>query len=78
MATTDAEQQSGVLFVDTNVLVYANVSEAPQHEAALTAIEQAREDERTLWVSRQVLREYFVIVTRPQVFQDVPLVMVLE
>lgn len=78
MATTDAEQQTGLLFIDTNVLVYANVSEAPQHETARTAIEQAREDGRTLWVSRQVLREYLVTMTRPQAFQDLPLATVLE
>ncbi len=78
MATTDAEQPAGALFIDTNVLVYANVSEAPQHQAALGAIDQARKDGRTLWISRQVLREYLVTLTRPQAFQDVPLSTVLE
>jgi predicted nucleic acid-binding protein len=34
MAMADAE----TLFVDTNVLVYASVGEAPLHEAALQAI----------------------------------------
>lgn len=78
MATTAAEQPASALFVDTNVLVYANVSEAPQHQAALAAIDQTRKDGRTLWISRQVLREYLVTLTRPQAFQDVPLTTVLE
>lgn len=78
MATTDAEQPDSALFIDTNILVYANVSEAPQHQAALDAIDQARKDGRTLWISRQVLREYLVTLTRPQAFQDVPLSTVLE
>jgi predicted nucleic acid-binding protein len=34
MATTD----DNALFVDTNLLVYANVAEAPQHAAALAAL----------------------------------------
>lgn len=78
MATTGAEQPASALFIDTNVLVYANVSEAPQHQAALAAIDQARKGGRTLWISRQVLREYLVTLTRPQAFQDVPLTTVLE
>jgi len=76
MATTAAEQPA--LFVDTNVLVYANVAEAPQHQAALTAVTQARKNGRTLWISRQVLREYLVTLTRPQTFQEVPKATVLE
>lgn len=78
MAMTGAEPLASALFIDTNVLVYANVSEAPQHQVALAAIDQARKDGRTLWISRQVLREYLGTLTRPQVFQDVPLTTVLE
>lgn len=38
MATTGAEvsENATALFVDTNVLVYANVIEAPQHQGLLT------------------------------------------
>lgn len=57
------------LFVDTNILIYANIIEAPQHAAALAAVERAEELGRVLWISRQVLREYLVIMTRPQVFK---------
>lgn len=74
MATTD----DNALFVDTNVLVYANVAEAPQHAAALAAITAARETGRTLWISHQVLREYLVMMTRPQSFETLPRETVLD
>jgi len=76
MATTAAEQLP--LFVDTNVLIYANVAEAPLHQTALSALESARDAGRALWVSRQVLREYLVTLTRPQTFSAVPRTTVLE
>lgn len=56
------------LFIDTNVLVYANVIEAPMHEQSLAAINAAHQAGRTLWISRQVIREYLVTMSRPQVF----------
>jgi predicted nucleic acid-binding protein len=78
MATTAAEAQASALFVDTNVLVYANVAEAPLHALALGALTRAREAGRTIWISRQVLREYLVTLTRPQAFAAVPRATVLE
>lgn len=78
MATTAAEAQRDGLFVDTNVLVYANVAEAPLHAQALGALTRARESGRTLWISRQVLREYLTTLTRPQAFAAVPRATVLE
>jgi predicted nucleic acid-binding protein len=63
-----AEVQSGALFVDTNVLIYANVADAPMHVGALAALKQAREAGRTLWISRQVLREFAAARSRPQTF----------
>ncbi len=64
MATTD----DSALFVDTNVLVYANVATAPFHDAALAALQAAHSAERPLWLSRQVLREFIATRTRPQTF----------
>ncbi|MCU7850554.1 MAG: type II toxin-antitoxin system VapC family toxin [Candidatus Thiodiazotropha sp. (ex Lucinoma kastoroae)] len=61
---TDAEP----LFVDTNVLIYANVSTAPFHGQALNSIETAFQSERPLWISRQVLREFIAAHTRSQTF----------
>ena len=46
---------------------------------ATTAAEQpARDAGRTLWISRQVLREYLATLTRPQAFAAVPRTTVLE
>lgn len=61
---TDAEP----LFIDTNILIYANVATAPLHEQALAAIKAAHQAERPLWISRQVLREFIAARTRPQTF----------
>ena len=56
MATRDAEP----VFVDTNVLVYAHVAEAPWHQEAQEAIADYEAAGAPLWASRQVLREYLV------------------
>lgn len=64
---TDAEP----LFIDTNVLIYANVATAPLHEQALNAIREAHRIGRigrALWINRQVLREFIAARTRPQTF----------
>ncbi len=74
MATMD----DNPLFIDTNILVYANVIETPFHEQALVAINTAHEAGRTIWISRQVIREYLVTLTRPQVFENLPRATVLE
>lgn len=56
------------LFIDTNVLIYANAAEAPFHKRALDTIKTANQAERLLWISRQVLREFVAARTRPQTF----------
>ncbi len=64
MATGDAD----ALFLDTNVLVYANVADAPLHAEALEAIQARHRSGMALWTSRQVLREYLAALSRPQTF----------
>ena len=54
------------MFVDTNVLVNARFIEAPDHEAARASLERAIEKPEALRISRQILREYLAVVTRPQ------------
>jgi predicted nucleic acid-binding protein len=68
MAIADAE----TLSIDTNVLVYANVAEAPLHHAALQAIQAYEKAGQVLWTSRQVLREYLATLTRPGQFPTPP------
>lgn len=58
------------VFLDTNLLVYANVANSPLHQRSLEAIQSYVGAGTTLWISRQVLREYLATVTRPQVFSD--------
>jgi len=66
------------LFIDTNILVYANVIETPFHQQALAAINAAYDSGRTIWINRQVIREYLVTLTRSQVFDNLPKTTVLE
>lgn len=56
------------VFLDTNVLVFANAIEAPLHDLALKAIETRYDTGVELWISRQILREYLVTFSRPQKF----------
>ena len=72
-----ATMEDNPLFIDTNILVYANVVETPFHQQALAAINAAHEAGRMIWISRQVIREYLVTMTRPQVFENLPRATVL-
>src|SRR3989442_1225884 len=56
------------VFLDTNVLVHANVASSPFHAQALRAIEVHYNAGTELWISRQVLREYLATLSRPQTF----------
>jgi len=49
--------------VDTNVLVYALDADAPQHTASRTLLETARDRSTTLYVTSQILCEFYSIVT---------------
>ena len=56
------------VFLDTNILVYANVAESAFHQVALQQIESYYDAEMEIWISRQVLREFLATLTRPQAF----------
>jgi predicted nucleic acid-binding protein len=61
MATTAVDRW----FLDANILVYATVAAHPLHATAiaqLTALESAGAE---FWISRQVVREYLAVMTRP-------------
>jgi predicted nucleic acid-binding protein len=53
------------VFVDTNVLVYTDQAGSAFHAPARAAIGRLERGSAALWISRQVLREYMVTVTRP-------------
>jgi hypothetical protein len=53
--------------VDTNVLVYALDADAPQHAAARALLEAPRNNTSiTLFVTSQILCEFYSIVTNPR------------
>jgi len=59
---------ANALFIDTNILIYANVASSPFHEQAHRALQVVSQSNRTLWISRQVIREFIAARTRPQSF----------
>lgn len=58
------------VFVDTNVLLRSLHKDLPLHSEALALIKEARTSDDQIWISRQILREYFVQVTRAGVITD--------
>ena len=54
------------MFIDTNVLVKSRVTGAPDHDAARASLDRAFRDPEPLRISRQIMREYLAVVTRPQ------------
>jgi predicted nucleic acid-binding protein len=65
------------VFLDTNILLRANVEEAPFRIECLTAIKRLRATHAELWIIRRVLREFMAVLTRPQRFVDPPPVNVI-
>ena len=57
------------MFIDTNFLVNASILEAPDHEDARERLERAFQDPEPLRISRQIIREFLAVVTRPQAWQ---------
>lgn len=56
------------VFLDTNVLLRATLDRVELHNEAQKLVETQRDAGKELWISRQVIREYLVYITRPQVF----------
>ena len=52
--------------VDTNVLIYALDTAAPQHAAARALLNAAREHTATLFVTSQILCEFYSVITNPR------------
>jgi predicted nucleic acid-binding protein len=59
MPTTD-----NPVFIDTNILVYANLALSPFHSQAMERLQAMEEQGIELWISRQTLREYLAAMTR--------------
>ena len=61
MATMDAKP----IFIDTNILIYANNKESTLCNSARKILDELIGSGNTLFISDQILREYLVIMTRP-------------
>ncbi len=55
--------------VDTNILVYATIAEAPKCEEARRWMERLQDKGVQLCATPQIFREYLVVLTRGSVFE---------
>lgn len=58
------------IFLDTNIVLCYNTLEMPGHERVRIAVEKLLRLDYELWISRQVLREFSAVLTRPQTFMN--------
>jgi predicted nucleic acid-binding protein len=65
MVMTDGEAP---VFIDTNVLIRYTIASAPLHTESQNAIKSLWHRGTEIWISRQVLREYAAVLTRPQTY----------
>ena len=54
------------MFIDTNILVNSRILEAPDYDVARARLDRAIRKREPMRISRQILREYLAVVTRPQ------------
>ena len=57
------------MFIDTNILVTSRIPTAPDHNTARASLERALQNSEPLRISRQIVREYLAVVTRPQTWE---------
>ncbi len=53
------------IFIDTNVLIYANNRESDLCELAREKLDELTDSVNSLVISDQIIREYLVVMTRP-------------
>jgi predicted nucleic acid-binding protein len=54
------------VFLDTNVLIRFHVATAPDHQLVRDTLRQLLDEGSIFWISRQIIREYANVLTRPQ------------
>ena len=72
--STTTEAAERWMFIDTNVLVRARFTVAPEHSLARARLRDAIGGAERTRISWQIVREYLAVVTRPQTW-SAPLVM---
>jgi predicted nucleic acid-binding protein len=65
--SNNEELDTNEVFIDTNILIYANLTASPFHKYAIQILETLYQQGSTLWISRQILREYLSAMTRKDV-----------
>ena len=60
-----APKADSAVFIDTNILIYSSFSSAPLHGDARHRLKELESSGASLWISRQVLREFLAVATRP-------------
>lgn len=69
MAITAGSQ----IFIDTNILIYASLTQSPFHDNAVARLRELEKSGTELHINRQVLREYLAVMTRPGILtQEIP------
>lgn len=58
------------IFIDTNILVFANLAQSPFHDKAVAQLRKFEKTGLDLYINRQVLREYLAVMTRPGVLTE--------
>jgi len=58
-------EDSKRIFVDTNILVFANVKTSSFHNSAKAKLIELTENDYELYISNQVIREYLSVLSRP-------------
>lgn len=57
-----------MIALDTNVLVYAHLTDSPFHESALAAVTQLAEGNAPWSIPWPCIHEFFAIVTHPRIY----------
>jgi len=57
--------------IDTNILIYSTVAGSPWHSESRQWLSSLRQEDVTLCVTNQILREYMVVLTRGAVFETI-------
>ncbi len=60
------KKMTGRIFVDTNVLLYANLIDSPFSAVARQRLESYYNGGWELWISRQIVREYLAVLSKLQ------------
>lgn len=58
------EKMADKLFIDTNILLYANLVSSPFNSVARQRLQAYHDSPTELWINRQVIREYLTNISK--------------